>query len=902
MKMSEQRLRTQAAMVLQALERNIGDFIRDRVGSVNDLDPNMIATISNKYRGRSILSDDIDTIIEVAYLDDLWKLAREVSKDQGERSHLDKLQSIAEILNLYDIRNSVAHPNRPFPESYWWRMAAIATHENCELLQFSATQIAFQKANAGTLEDPPSEWLERLAWKLPNNLPRNSDFQETGLIGRRKEKEALKRLIQERRNRFIAIVAPGGIGKTALVLNVLNELALQPETSQLYSAICYVTLKTKQLTHSGLTTIHDYGDIENIQNEIFAALGQFMGGDSDVSPENGAPDVSAAPLLLCIDNAETILRDHSDYFLENVYDKLPDNVQVLATSRIQVDGARSFPLRAMELDQASLLARKYSDVRNLAYNDLQRFSSIAERAQRNPLAVRLIIDRIALQGADPSDAIMSTAKDIAEFSFSSLLDIMNSETILVLESIHTIGRMTAEEISIFLNINRDAVMAAVNQLVKTSIVARRELSEIEDSYEVNSSVEDFILVSEQNIAARQAVNQRLRHTERIGQEVTEVQEDRGVSEFHWYYIPMDTPPLLKTIARRSGVLRYGEIADIRQFHDELKTHADIFGEFSVYHAMIGKCFEKFGAHRQAEQHMEMACSLSGRKSRYIAMLGRFFHDREAFDRACGLYQELINLGMDDPAKSNDSFAATVIMGYHLALIFSHKYEEVIEITEDWRGKGKLKRMYGTFRADVVRRMSERSLPGDRVVAVRRSLGIFDEVIGGNEGETERWIKRLFLKAVQELIYTAGRGGEIEADLRADILESLEIAARHLSAGIGGEMKAQLASIDIERNPFAGLALEDAPRRVDDSLREEALREGFVELTITNIPHTEFPFPNYLFGRTEEERDYFCHFSNYEGDWEDWRKVKVGEQIMILPDEPRPGKATPPAKRIRICYV
>ena len=421
--MIEQRLRTQAGMVLHAMERDLADFIRARVISIDDLDPSLIQSILSKPGARSILPDDLDAIIETTYLSDLWTLAQTATRDDRERSYIDKLRSLAENLDLYDIRNCIAHPNRSFSETYWWRMGALATDPNCELLQFSATQSAFRRAEAGTLDDLPDDWLTKLAWHLPNNLPEHLDSDETGLIGRKKERESLVSLLKGTRNPFIAVIAPGGMGKTALALAVLKELVLQPDSANFFSAVCYISLKTDHLTAAGLQKSADPLGRDEIKTDIESILQQF-------NPSHEQSDqVSDTPILLCIDNVETILRDHSDFFITDIYDQLPPNVRVIVTSRIRVDSARSFPLRPMEFSQACLLARKYSEVRNLVEISEDKLQRIAEGGQRNPLAIRLIIDRIALRGYEISEATTSAQRDIAEFSFTNLLEVLDQNAI-----------------------------------------------------------------------------------------------------------------------------------------------------------------------------------------------------------------------------------------------------------------------------------------------------------------------------------------------------------------------------------------------------------------------------------------------------------------------------------------
>ena len=38
------------------------------------------------------------------------------------------------FLSIFDIRNSISHPNRPFPDSYWFKSATIASDPLIEKL------------------------------------------------------------------------------------------------------------------------------------------------------------------------------------------------------------------------------------------------------------------------------------------------------------------------------------------------------------------------------------------------------------------------------------------------------------------------------------------------------------------------------------------------------------------------------------------------------------------------------------------------------------------------------------------------------------------------------------------------------------------------------------------------
>jgi hypothetical protein len=142
------------------------------------------------------------------------------------------LRKLVEELDAFEIRNAVCHPNRQFPECYWYRMAALATDPCVEQLRLLRVTDAFRCAAEGRLTAPPEGWLQQRSWSVPNNLPSTFDHQVTGLIARQEEAKDFRKRLQNMRNSLVAIVGPGGTGKTALCLEVLRECLLDPNTLQ----------------------------------------------------------------------------------------------------------------------------------------------------------------------------------------------------------------------------------------------------------------------------------------------------------------------------------------------------------------------------------------------------------------------------------------------------------------------------------------------------------------------------------------------------------------------------------------------------------------------------------------------------------------------------------------------
>jgi hypothetical protein len=204
--------RIKSAMVLYALEKTLGTFVCFEKKDIIDIPSGLLKTIQDRELkgGRSFEKLTTANIVAATYLDEVFGLAMDSAKGRPEEEYLLRLKKLFDTLDVFSIRNAVCHPNRDFHQSYWYRMAAIATDPVIDKLQFQEVSRAFFDAEAEKLSSPPTEWTDKPQWSLPNNLPKRFEHDITSLIGRTKEIFELKKLIQNKRHNLIAILAPGG--------------------------------------------------------------------------------------------------------------------------------------------------------------------------------------------------------------------------------------------------------------------------------------------------------------------------------------------------------------------------------------------------------------------------------------------------------------------------------------------------------------------------------------------------------------------------------------------------------------------------------------------------------------------------------------------------------------------
>ena len=154
------------------------------------------------------------------------------------------------------------------------------------------------------------------------NLPSLS----AGLVGREAEVAELERLLGERR--LVALVGPGGIGKTAAAIETGRALAATP------GGVWLVRLETAQTADDVLDT-------------VIAAL-NVTGGEPALLDR-----LRRAETVLILDNCEHV-RDDAATLAERLLDAAPE-LRMLATSQVSlgVDGETVVDLAPLALDDAA---------------------------------------------------------------------------------------------------------------------------------------------------------------------------------------------------------------------------------------------------------------------------------------------------------------------------------------------------------------------------------------------------------------------------------------------------------------------------------------------------------------------------------------------------------------------
>lgn len=908
-----QKLRIKSAMIVYALEQALGSYVIENDELKEDLSLNSVRNVVDRERGRGndIQEDDTKLIVESSYLDEVFGFALDLAKSTVYEEYLNQLKRFCVSLDVFEIRNSVSHPNRKFPECYWFRIAAIASDPLIEKLGLYQVTQALHSAVSGNLNHPPEEWMNNVVWAVPNTLPRVFDHEITGLLGRGNDFKELSKVLSVERNNLIAIVAPGGVGKTALVLQFLKDLSLSPEATKVVDSILFCSLKNEQLTADGLQKIDAIEGTDQIKESLLEGLSEIYEDFEFDSFEDACSKLSDKKVLLCIDNLETLLVDSQKEFIE-FNQSLPLHWRIIVTSRISLDSATTVPLEALVKKHAVHLVRNYfkkKGVQDVSQSDLEK---ISERSNNNPLAIRLTVD-LCLKGKDIPESLARSQKDIAAFSYRNLIESLKEHSISSLEAIFAKGNATRSELCELLDLSHDEVAEALNELSRTSLLSRT-LSESEmDVYSLSDSIRDLLLVNPKNVDVRKRVSESIKRRKVVIQENAVRQAQRGVTKYDEDYIDSETTETIKLIAVDTNkVLRkrspsYQELSDLKDRYSDLLAQCSFSYLFNYNHARL---LSKLRDTQGEISYLLEAERKNKDSARVKYAIGRFYFDNNDYPQAESYYSKLLELGYDKKENCTSKFSSSVIKGYFLSQLFQGKFDEVIKFTSSWESVEENRAVYGAYRASAFKRSVEHKINSnvnETVEGILQAIGVVKRIF-----ELEGYASVACVEGIRltkEIHYITCGTKKYPVDF---VKKSLMFVADNLFEMLQSVRNYSMESSDVQHwlKNFYDYEIKDNPLHkvswykpdLAESYDEEHIKElsssGYTIVTVYHIPSAESGPSNYIFAEDNDGVQYYLKIDKLKvGGWERWVHFDLGTLLAIKYDDSANGGKTRPATEI-----
>lgn len=379
--------------------------------------------------------------------------------------------------DLYILRCKIAHVRGYFTSldlddlvHYIKKIAHFMNEQGQTILQF----IEDLRSNPSTFITPIPESFSCDIVGVPNNLPTPDYEYEGGFVGRKDDIQKVIKLIESGLHRVVTISGAGGVGKTALALKAVYQLAFN--SSKKYDGIIWVSAKENKLSYLGIEDIEP--TIKNY-DELLDTICNVMGFDTlDADTVKKEDDVNTIlelykQILIVIDNLETITDDR---IIDFILDSDP-KLDILITSRKglgQVE--RRYELKQLKEKEAIVLFRLISKDKNmdmLARLDDDIISGYVNKLSCYPLAIKWVIGHVA-SGRDIHeviDSIHESTSDISKFCFDHIYNGLAIEAKKILCALSVFDDPPAAGVLKYVvNINQDEFQDNIAQLILVSLI------------------------------------------------------------------------------------------------------------------------------------------------------------------------------------------------------------------------------------------------------------------------------------------------------------------------------------------------------------------------------------------------------------------------------------------------
>lgn len=314
-----------------------------------------------------------------------------------------------------------------------------------------------------------------------HNLP-EPEFDDTGYIGRVKERKEIKDLILNHKNQIITIVGNGGLGKTAITLKILYDLIENDDCP--FECVIWLTLKTKTLSNGEFIQIKDC--IKNIPDLYKMSQSVIITDETIPSKEMLIKFMEDFKVLLVLDNLETINSNDISDFMKQI----PEKSKVLITSRHglgeleirkKLDGlskndARTYFRELSKYYGLDLHKRQDSEIDYITSNNLYS----------NPLSIKWFISGV-FNGVNEV-SLLANKSDLINFCVSNVFEKLSdlSKNILQLFLLEK-KKLSYGIIDYYLDVNEFNLKESINELLSTYMI-----QSVSSDFIMNEMSRDYI--------------------------------------------------------------------------------------------------------------------------------------------------------------------------------------------------------------------------------------------------------------------------------------------------------------------------------------------------------------------------------------------------------------------------
>lgn len=878
--------RRKTAMLLHDIEIEVGNLVLEN--------KDLLDIKEDKYE----ISDVLTTkdIIEKSYLDDLFQLIIPASKGTNIEPDVIALKNLFIKNEIFHIRNVIAHPNRPFYINYWYKVASLASEPVIDILGLTQIQKSLLSAEQEIIIDPPEDWLLNIFSKLPNNIPERFEHSITGLIGRNDVVTSLTNSLinkLDRRSLTVSLVAPGGSGKTAIVLETLRKIVDDYTAKEYFDACVYVTLKAEELTDDGIKPLDAAQSVFELEKEITEILNDLLDTEYESFVSLKAQEENKK-IILCIDNLETLLISNQDEF-ESFLSDIPLTWKILITSRIAIENSKIIRINDLKKQDAIFLAKTYLIRRNGGglhehRIDDNKLKHIVEMCFLNPLAIRLTID-LYLKGGSIESSIQCANKEIARFSFRNLIDTLSDNAIKILECLYIKPNSTRIDLREILNLSEDEIAESIHQLSNTSLIVRKTDDDSE-TYKLGESISNLLLSNPRNIDIRGQIQRDISKRNHAIAMHTEQQKRLGIQKNSINYIDNNLPSsfkfLLMDLNKKIKTRKYNQLSALSERFLEIEKD---FTNLSAFHVGYGRLLNEMKAYSKAILRFERAIELEPDSiiAKYFCGISYFLQwkSEESVKIFEELYAQKDTLGDLEEPVTDYLFRS---------LLYKQDYNRTLELTKAWKNS-KFRGITGSFRARAIKSsVEEIEDVEERANGISRAIATLEDVLR-NDGyikcaciqvrNISNEIAMLFLTKKEYL-------------QKPDSMKWLDFIVKHIP-----EIKDYISYpnrdcnylIDFiekmnsleKKNPFTKVYwtnfINEFKSQSKILLSNQKMTDQHIEVTVEKqITDAQGRLQKFIFAKSDDGKRFFVHQNALKNEsYLAWRELQTGSKLAIIPD-------------------
>jgi len=341
---------------------------------------------------------------------------------------------------------------------------------------FQLTLNRLDSIENGSLGDALADLFQEAPICL-NNLPQK-DYEATTLVGRKQDVDRVTEELLNKYNPVVSIIAPGGLGKTALALEVAWQFAKGDE----FELVLWHSAKTDTWTVQG--SVHN-DQVETDLSRAVASLGKVIEPSFDGNVDDFLGILGEIPTLLVLDNFETFTG--TDFL--TFFKRFPknSNIKVLITSRKGIGSNENrLDLKPLGLKAAVTLLNKLSKFNQV--NDILTMLDDAKEKLVTDLNCKPLDLKWFVQSHAAGKTIqeISSAKlDLLNFCVKSVMDGVSTDARRMLGALWT-SRRSLPLAEAHLLVGSELIedlTPIVQELLRSSLI-ERTISQIDPDHEL----------------------------------------------------------------------------------------------------------------------------------------------------------------------------------------------------------------------------------------------------------------------------------------------------------------------------------------------------------------------------------------------------------------------------------